>query len=379
VRISVVRPAELGPAEIAAWHAMQVTTLSLASPFLSPEFAVAVGTFRPDARVAVLADGPDIVGFFPFEKRRWGVGEPIGAGLSDCQGLIHAPALEWDPRELLRACRISAWNFDHLVAGQRPFERYQAARAASPVIDLTDGFEAYHAMLRARSRQFCSGVARKSRKLGREAGDVRFVLDSRDGSALRTFMSWKSDQYRRTGRGDRFDKRWIVELIDLLFSTHTAAFSGQFSCLHAGEELVAAHFGVRAGHVLADWFPAYATGFASYSPGLIMHLRMAEEAAASGVRQIDLGKGAKRYKEALKTGDIFVAEGIVTGRSVLAAASWARRYPALWAVRQVRQHPPLFHAVDRLLVRYGQIRSSLRPPPAMPPQDAAAATGLPPG
>ena len=180
-------------------------------------------------------------------------------------------------------------------------------------------------------------------------------------------MSWKSDQYRRTGRGDRFSKPWIVGLLDLLLDTRSDAFGGQFSCLYAGDELVAAHFGVRSAHVLADWFPAYAAGFGSYSPGLIMHLRMAEAAASAGIRQIDLGKGAKRYKEALKTGDIFGAEGIVTSRSVLAAVSWARRYPAMWAARQVRQHPPLFRAADRLLCRYGQIRSSLRPPPALPP------------
>jgi CelD/BcsL family acetyltransferase involved in cellulose biosynthesis len=363
MQISVVRPGELGPAEYAAWHALQRQTETLASPFLCPEFAVAVGSLRPGARVAVLADGKELVGFFPFEKRRLGAAAPIGAGLTDCQGLVHAPGLEWDPRELLRACSISAWQFDHLVAGQRPFERYQAARAASPVIDLTDGFAAYHARLRERSRQFCANLARKERKLGREVGEVRFVLDSRDSPALRTFMSWKSDQYRRTGRADRFDRPWIVELLDRLFQTRSDAFSGQLSCLYAGDTLVAAHFGVRSAHVLADWFPAYATSFGRYSPGLIMHLRMAGESAAAGIRQIDMGKGDKRYKEALKSGDIFVAEGVVTGRSLLGAAAWARRSPALWATRQIRQHPPLFAVADRMLRRYGQVRSSLRPPP----------------
>jgi len=73
-------------------------TDSLASPFLCPEFAVAVDRFCPNARVAVLADGPDIVGFFPFQRRRLGVGVPIGYGINDCQGLIHAPGVEWDPR-----------------------------------------------------------------------------------------------------------------------------------------------------------------------------------------------------------------------------------------------------------------------------------------
>ena len=92
VGISVIRPSELGPAEITAWHDMQRRTPALANPFLSPEFSIAVGRVRPAARVAVLTDGQDITGFFPFERRRLGVGVPIAAGLTDCQGLIHAPA-----------------------------------------------------------------------------------------------------------------------------------------------------------------------------------------------------------------------------------------------------------------------------------------------
>ena len=65
---------------------MRRPTGSLASPFLCPEFAVAVGRVRPDARVALLADGPDIVGFFPFQRRRLGVGVPIGAGREQLSG-----------------------------------------------------------------------------------------------------------------------------------------------------------------------------------------------------------------------------------------------------------------------------------------------------
>jgi hypothetical protein len=133
---------------------MQRKTESLRDPFLSPEFAVAVDNVRPDARVAVLAEGPDIVGFFPFQHRL-GVGVPIGAGLNNCQGLIHAPAVEWDPRALLRACKVSVWQFDHLVDGQQPFERYRTAVAPSPVIDLTDGFAAYQEKLRVKSAKFC--------------------------------------------------------------------------------------------------------------------------------------------------------------------------------------------------------------------------------
>jgi CelD/BcsL family acetyltransferase involved in cellulose biosynthesis len=355
VQISVARPSELGPDEIAAWHSMQLKTGSLANPFLCSDFAVAVGNFRPNARVAVLEDGAEIVGFFPFERRRLGVGVPIGAGLTDCQGLIHAPAVEWDPRELLRACNVSVWQFDHLVEGQRPFERYAVAVTPSPVIDLTDGFVAYQEKLRVKSPQFCKDLGRKTRKLERDAGELRFVVDSRDIVGLRALIRWKSDQYRRNGWIDIFDRPWMVELVDYLFSTNSDRFGGLLSLLYAGDTPVAAHFGLRAGHVLAHWFPAYDTRFSRQSPGLIQHLRMAEETAALGVHLIDMGTGVERYKQTLKSHDLFVAEGMVAQDSLLAGAHRIRSASVSWARHQIKQHPPLFRAADQLLRHYGRI------------------------
>jgi CelD/BcsL family acetyltransferase involved in cellulose biosynthesis len=355
VQISVARPSELGPGEIAAWHSLQRQTASLASPFLCPEFAVAVDRFRAGARVGVLFDGPAIVGFFPFERRRLGIGVPIGAGLNDCQGLVHAPAVEWDPQDLLRACKIAVWQFDHLVEGQRPFERYQTAVEPSPVIDLADGFAVYEEKLRVKSPQFCKDVARKARKLERESGQLDFAVDSRDMAALRALMSWKSDQYRRNEWPNVFDRPWIVDLVDYLFSTHSDQFGGLLSVLYAGGAPLAAHFGLRAGHVLAHWFPAYDARFGRQSPGLIQHLRMAEEAAGLGIRLIDLGTGLGRYKETLRSYDLLVAEGVVARGPLLATAHHAGSALASQARRKIKQYPPLFRAADRVLRHYGRV------------------------
>jgi CelD/BcsL family acetyltransferase involved in cellulose biosynthesis len=361
VQITVIRPEELGAAEIAAWHSMQARSAFLANPFLSPEFAIAVGRVQPAARVAVLAEGQDITGFFPFERRGLGGGAPIAAGLTDCQGLIYAPGADWQPRMLLRACGLSAWQFDHLVAGQGPFEQYQMALAPSPVIDLTHGYDAYLATLKASSPRFCKDMRRKSNKVQREVGEIHFVADSRDVRDLHTLMSWKSDQYRRTGRSDRFGQAWIVELLEVLLATRTDHFGTVLSVMHAGEIPVAAHLNLRSGHVLAGWFPAYDTRFRRYSLGLNLRMRETEAAAAAGVHQIDMGKGFKDYKEKLKSHDIFVAEGIVTRPSPLAAVHYAHSVPTAWAIRQIRGHRPLFNASDALLRRYGRIQKALRP------------------
>ncbi|HEY2401280.1 MAG TPA: GNAT family N-acetyltransferase [Steroidobacteraceae bacterium] len=361
MRICVLRPGELGPDDIASWRSMQSSTPSLANPFLSPEFAIAVGKFRPSARVAVLSDGPSTVGFFPFERRRWGAGAPIAPGLTDCQGVIHAPGAQWDARELLRACRLSVWQFDHLVDGQGPFERYRTGIRPSPIIDISGGFDSYREKLGTQSPQFCRNVERKARKLGREAGQLRFVADSDDESVFRTLIAWKTLQYRRTAQVDVFARPWVAGLTEALFRTRTSHFSGLLSVLYAGEVPIAAHFGLRCSHVLAHWFPAYDPGFSSYSPGLIMHMRMAEFTPQTGVQVIDLGTGVQRYKEELKSSDIFVGAGIVTTKSLLAAAHRAGGVGGQWAVGTIKQHPFLFEAASWLRKRYRLARDSRKP------------------
>ncbi|HUB40228.1 MAG TPA: GNAT family N-acetyltransferase [Streptosporangiaceae bacterium] len=355
MQITVVRPADLGPREIAAWHGLQRQSDALASPFLCPEFAIAVGHCNPSARVAVLADGGQLAGFFPFEQRRFGLGAPIGAGLNDSQGLIGAPGTDWDPRQLLRACGLSEWQFDHLVAGQQSFAPHVTVVSPSPVIDLAGGYGDYAGQLQARSPQFCRDTARKARKLERELGELRLEADSRDLAELRTLMAWKSDQYRRNGWVDVFDRLWVAELVERLFAARGATFQGLLSVLYAGDKPVAAHFGLRAGPVLAHWFPAYDAQFARHSPGLIQHLRMAEQTSALGVELIDMGTGTERYKQTLRSRDLMVAEGVVTSGPVAAGAHRLRTAGARWARQQARRHPPLFRAANRVLRHYGRV------------------------
>jgi CelD/BcsL family acetyltransferase involved in cellulose biosynthesis len=355
VQISVVRPTELGPSEIATWHSMQRKTRSLASPFFCPEFAVAVGTFRRNARVAVLMEGSEIVGFFPFEKWRLGVGMPIGAGLNDSQGVIHAPAVEWDSRELLRACKLSVWEFDHLVEGQRPFEHSVDVLAPSPVIDLTEGFTAYQEKLQVKSPNFHKKLARKMRKLERNAGELRIELYSHDIAGLRSLMAWKSDQYRRTGWNDRFDRQWIVDLIDHFFNTRNDWFGGLLSLMYAGETLVSTTFGLRSGHVLAHWFAAYDTSFSGQSPGLIHLLHLTEAAPTLGVHLIELGKGTERYKHTTKSYDMFVGAGIAARGRLLSAAHRGRKGAVRFVGPHIRRHPLLFHAAEQVLRHYGRV------------------------
>ncbi len=333
---------------------MQRAMPSLANPFLSPEFAMAVGRFRPGARVAVLTEGQSITGFFPFERRPLGAGVPICGWLTPCQGVVHAPGAEWDPRELLRGCHISAWRFDNLIADQQPFMAYHSAVVASPLMDLSGGFEAYYEKVRVKSPRFCKELARRGRKLEREFGGLRVMADSRDTNVLRTLMAWKSEQYRQTNHVDRFEQPWLVELLDILLATRSAQLNGLLSALYAGDKLVAAQFGLRTETLLVGWFTGYEISLGKYSPGLIHIKELAKEMAAAGIRIIDMGGGAKNYyKETMKSHDSFVAQGVVTSRSMLGVAHHVRN-ALTWTVRRtVRQRPGLHLAADQILRRSG--------------------------
>jgi CelD/BcsL family acetyltransferase involved in cellulose biosynthesis len=346
MRVVLTAPGELGPAEFATWKSMQRATPSLANPFLSPEFAEAVGRFRPGARVAVLMEGQSITGFFPFERRSLGLGVPIGGWLSSCQGVIHVPGVEWDPQELLRGCRLQAWQFDNLIVGQKPFSPYHAIIGPSPVIDLADGFDAYYAKLRVRSPRFRRELSRKMRKLGREAGELRIVANSGDRTMLHTLMAWKSGQYHRTRHVNRFEQPWLGELLDVLLSTRTDHLNGLLSVLYAGDQPVAAQFGLRTGNLMVGWFTGYDIRFAKYSPGLIHLMQMAEQLATTGISAISMGKGATKYTQNLKSHDFFVAEGVMTDRSVLGAVHAVRSTSVQWGLRTARRHPTLHHAAD---------------------------------
>ncbi|MFG2329315.1 GNAT family N-acetyltransferase [Streptomyces sp. NPDC048604] len=343
MRTRVVRPGELGEREIEAWRELRAKSGQPANPFMEPEFARAVGEVRPWARVAVLLEGSEPVGFLPYEKGLLGQGRAIGFGVSDCQGIVLRPGLVAGPPRLLRDCGLVSYVFDNLEDGQTVLGGSSSGADAfgSPVIDVGEGYAAYLELLRAQSPKFLKTTLAKERKLGRQAGEVRFVFDERDPAALRTLMEWKSAQYRRTGRRDRFAKEWISTLVRRLHALQSPGCSGTLSVLYADEQPVAAHFGLRSATVLSCWFPAYDPEYAKYSPGLVLHLRMAEAAAGQGIGMLDLGRGAAEYKDALKTGELTVYEGSVVRPGVRAGLYWLSREPSRRAHAFVRNRPGL--------------------------------------
>lgn len=74
------------------------------------------------------------------------------------------------------------------------------------------------------------------------------------------------------------------------------------------------------------WFPAYDKQFAKYSPGLMLLLKLAERAPATGIATIELGKGMSLYKERLMNGRTILCRGSVELPSMLKVKRSIRRH-----------------------------------------------------
>lgn len=352
---TVCLPMELGSPELDRWRAIRSMRSDLDNPFLSPEFTLAVGRSHPQARVGIIEESGRVVGFFPFERRSFGLAVPIAAGLSDCQAIISEPDVHLDMNALLAQCGLASWHFDHLVAAERPMVAPTAVESNSPIIDLSIGFEAYLAGNGRHSR----AVFKHERKLGREIGPVRFSFGVDDDEALGRLLAWKSQQYRRTGRPDRFANRATVQLVQELAKTSEPDLSGTLMTLYAGDRLVAVEFSLRSQTMIAGWFPSHDPELSHYSPGSIRTLRMIEAAGLAGLLLYDLGPGEMEHKLLLKTGDVHVCEGWVVRPVARGYLRRAMSLPRERLMAFVLGHHRLRLAARATLNRIGSTRLAL--------------------
>jgi CelD/BcsL family acetyltransferase involved in cellulose biosynthesis len=311
MKVTVVRPGELGAADWRRWLSFAEEP-TFGSPFLAPEFTRIIGEIRDDARVAVIDEGSTTCAFFPFQIDGEQVGRPIGATIADAQAVVSDGDWDFDARELVAAAGLSCWHFDHLVMSQPQFGPYQRQRHRAPFVDLRPGHEHFLHEVRAHSRDLLAQVGRRRRKLEREVGPVVCEWQSTQArDDLSQLEQWKSAQYARDETWDRFAAPWIATAVRTLAESRDPGCTGLLTALRAGDRLVAAHFGLLGQDRLSWWFPAYDPDFGRYSPGLILLLALIEEAAARAVPVIDLGRGEHGYKLRVTPHSSEVAEGCV--------------------------------------------------------------------
>ena len=336
MRVAVLRASELEEKHLAAWTEFVRSDPMLLNPLFSPRYAFAVSRVVSEVRVGVVEDGVGTAAFLPFERTANGIGKRLH--LCDYQGLIARAGAMIDIPWFIRGCGLRAWDFDHLLARQSCFAPYHQGTAASPIMDLSAGYEAYVAERRAAGTEQIKKSGNLMRRLEREIGPLRLEVHVPDHAVLRQLLTWRWSKYSDS----RHPFERVVAILEQFLDEQSPGCRGTLSVLYAADEIAACHFGLRSERVWHYWFPAYNPRFEKYSPGNILLLKVAEEACRQGITSIDLGRGEQEYKKRFMNGAIPLAEGSVEVS------------PLLFAMRSVRR------GIGCLLSRNPRITASIR-------------------
>ncbi|MCP2325073.1 CelD/BcsL family acetyltransferase involved in cellulose biosynthesis [Hamadaea flava] len=310
---------ELTNRQLDAWHALRAANTRLDSPYFHPGFAAAVHAAGVPVRVAVATDAAGEIQALLPTHQDGGELRPVGWPGADFQGPIRAPGSRFAPLDLLSG-GVRGYAFDHLLVDDEDgtgaeFTPWIESRRPSPYLDVTGGLDGYLGRASSSGKSNIGQARRHTAKTEKAYGTVRFAVDVVDDAALDQLIELKRGQYAATGAADYFADPRRVHLLRSLLRTRDPEFAGILSTLHAGPRLVAAHFGLRSGGVLHWWFPVYDPEFAKLAPGWMLLRELVAAAPGLGVTRIDLGRGEDEYKRRAKTGEMSVAQGLVTRSS----------------------------------------------------------------
>lgn len=319
LRGRVLTPAELDDDLLVLWKKFCDGDPLYQSPFYRPQFTRAVALARSDARVAVLERSGDVVGFLPFHLTRSGTGKPIGGHINDYHGPILAPGVEVSAQALLLTAGISAYDYNHLPAAFTALAAEAHAFSISPQMDLSDGYEAYVARRDSGWSKAQREVRRRHRKTEAEIGPVRFTFHDSSDRVYNRHVEMKNAQYARMGLRTMLGTGWVAEVLDKLRHTEEPDFAGVMNTLHAGDRLMAAHFGIRSANVLHWWFPSYDLAAYKLGPGINLVNQCAMSVNEHGLSLIDFGKGDEDFKLHFADRHVRLCEGSICHSGSVAA------------------------------------------------------------
>jgi CelD/BcsL family acetyltransferase involved in cellulose biosynthesis len=308
MRVTIVRPSDLGPSEAELWAAFQHSSPLMLSPYLSLTFAQIVGRARPNARIAVVEDGGRIVAFLAYELTSAKLAKPIGYPMNDLQGIVGA-VTEIDARAVIRKAGLRGWRFYYAPAQHRPLmpHHYSDTTIQCALIDLSEGYQPW---ISGRNKSGTKRIAEKRRSLQRHVGPVSLLWNSPQPEHLRQLLEWKSSKYSSTRRMFASDPS-AIRIVESAAVASSEDCSGIVSVLLAGERTVAVHLGLLGPRGLSSWLPSYDSELSRFSPGMMMWYPIAEEAASRAITLIDFGYGQHDYKFRLANGSYPVAGGAV--------------------------------------------------------------------
>ncbi len=338
--VETFHPSLLSAEDVALWRSLASAGQGFGNPLLGPDFALAVGKVREDARVAVARRDGQTLGFLAYHHRPGGLARPIGSPLSDYHGLVGRPDANLRIEDVLRAAGVSLFRYTGLMDPHGVFPAASRTDRTAYVIDLADlTAEAYLEAVRAQSPKKIKNYRRLDNKLGREVGEVRLVAGDASREAFNQLIDWKREQLIRTGGHDFLRSDWTRELMADLFAQRDGDFRGWMINLYAGDELVGGHFGIRQGDAYHPWIASTNPAHAAWSPGQIFFLRAIAAMPEMGLTRYDLGPGHDHYKRSYAFSAVTIGEGAATAASI--AGRMALSVESAWSLAGAHSTGPV--------------------------------------
>jgi CelD/BcsL family acetyltransferase involved in cellulose biosynthesis len=218
----------------------------------------------------------------------------------------------------------------HPAADVRPLDPLVAEHA--PFVDWTrfSSWDDVQSLWKQREKGILRESRRRTGRLERELGPLRFTFDDRRPEALEACLAWKSAQFRDSGLPDPLEDPRERALLLALWDRGVAVLNS----LDAGDRIVATHLGLVWDGTTHWWLPGYDRDVSWGSPGRLLLEWVLQQSYERGDTRFDFLRGGSTYKWNYATHYRIVVEAgrpPLRRRARLARARAVRRYPRLAA------------------------------------------------
>ena len=307
MRVTVVRPGDLGPGEASLWARFQKSCPELQNPFFSLTFAQVVDRYRPNARVAVVEDDGTIQAFLPFDVGPQRIGMPIGDPMNNLQGFVSEGATI-DARRVIRKSGLRGWRYTAAPSGQRALaaHHYRGTLVEASLIDLSAGTSPI-SPAGPRSSPMIS--RQQWRSLERRVGSASLEWGSTASSTSGSSSTGRVARYG--GTRELFAEAAARSILEELSASSSEECGGVVTVLRAGDQVLAVSSSLTCPGIVSGWFMGHDHEMRKFSPGKLVLLATAEEAARRHITRFELGAGQDPYKSRVTNGSYPVAGGAV--------------------------------------------------------------------
>lgn len=207
---------------------------------------------------------------------------------------FHKPLAPHEIQGKVRKGHYAPWVSRAVIAAQDWNEQTFQGRNLAPFVDWAqfESFDAYYEQLLARHHGLVRDRERRGRALAKQHGAVSFTRNDHRDDVLPLACAWKGQQLQEMGYPDIFDDPKTMEF----FTTLRERGLLVSSTLRAGGRLASAWLGFIHDGIWSGWIFAYDPALKKHSAGHQLLMRMLEESARLGHKELDFSIGAADYK-----------------------------------------------------------------------------------